>query len=60
FAAPNLLEEGGVIDIPLEEQLQQTTNFWTVVRFLEIFLIVVALATGLTALMLYRKYKIIL
>ncbi len=59
FAAPNLLEEGGVIDIPLEEQLQQTTNFWTVVRFLEIFLIVIALATGLAALMLFRKNKII-
>ena len=59
FAAPNLLEEGGVIDIPLEEQLQQTINLWTVVRFLEIFLIVVALTTGLVALLLFRRNKII-
>ena len=59
FAAPNLLQEGGVIDIPLEEQLQQTINLWTVVRFLEIFLIIVALTTGLVALLLFRRNKII-
>lgn len=59
YAAPNLLEEGGVIDIPLEDEFQPTSNFWTIVRFLEIFLIVLALATGLAAILLYRRIKII-
>jgi hypothetical protein len=59
FAAPNLLEEGGVIDIPLQDELQPTTNFWMIVRYFEIFLIVVALITGLAAILLYRRNKII-
>lgn len=52
---PNLLEDGGVISIPLEEPSQQVISIWSVVRFFEFFFIVVALVTGLTALFLSRR-----
>jgi anti-sigma factor RsiW len=59
FAAPNLLVEERATDTPIEDEFQPTVNYWTIVRFIEIFLIVVALTTGLAALLLFRRNKII-
>ena len=59
FAEPNLLEERGVIDIPPEEETRPIINYWKIVRYSEIFLIVLALTTGLAALLLYRRSKFI-
>ena len=58
FAAPNLLVEEHATDTPIEDEFQPTVNYWTIVRFIEIFLIVVALTTGLAALLLFRRNKI--
>ena len=59
FAAPNLLVEERATDTPIEDEFQPTVNYWTIVRFIEIFLIVVALTTGLAALLLFRRNRII-
>jgi hypothetical protein len=59
FAEPNLLEERGVIDIPPEDETRPIINYWKIVRYSEIFLIVLALTTGLAAFLMYRKNKII-
>ena len=57
FAEPNLLVEERATDTPIEDEFQPTVNYWTIVRFIEIFLIVLALTTGLAALLLYRRKK---
>ncbi|MES0360954.1 MAG: hypothetical protein ABUK20_08570 [Anaerolineales bacterium] len=59
FAEPNLLEERGVIDIPPEDETRPIINYWKIVRYSEIFLIILALTTGLAALLMYRRNKII-
>lgn len=59
FAEPNLLEEGGVIDVSPEDETRPIIDYWKIVRYFEIFLIVLALTTGLAALLLYRRDKII-
>ena len=59
FAVPNLLEEEGVIDFPPEDDIRPIIDLWKILRYFEIFLIVLALTTGLAALLLYRRNKTI-
>jgi hypothetical protein len=59
FSTPSLLDEGGEIDIPLEDEVRPILDIWMIVRYFEIFLILVALTTGLAALFLFRRNKFI-